>query len=217
MTKSEEATGARRRQRSDGERTHAAILEAAMQLASIEGVHGLTIGRLADTLGVSKSGLYAHFGSKEQLQRETVLAALHILEREVVEPALAAPAGVARLAAAAAAFFSYLERWVFPGGCFFASLLAEEDARDGPLHETVVRIEREWLETLAGFGREAQQNGELSAAVDVKQLAFEVYACLELTNFHFVLFRDLEVLERGRTAVRGVLRRARAEARETGR
>jgi AcrR family transcriptional regulator len=119
--------------RSDGARTHAAILDAAMRLASVEGINGLTIGRLAADLGVSKSGLYAHFGSKQELQRETIEAAREVIEREVTKPGMAASPGLDRLQATTDAFFSYVERRVFPGGCFFANLLAEVDAQPGPL------------------------------------------------------------------------------------
>lgn len=192
---------ATRTRRSDGARTHEAILEASAKLASVEGINGLTIGRLAEELGVSKSGLFAHFGSKEALQLETIEAAQAIFDREVMQPAYAAPAGRPRLEALFAAFFSYLERDVFPGGCFFAGLLADEDARSGPVHEVTERIEREWLDDMARLVREAQELGHLRKDVDAEQLAFELDAFLELANYHFVLFRDLAVLERGRVAV----------------
>ena len=100
-----------------------------------------------------------------------------------------------------AAFFSYLERDVFPGGCFFAGLLADEDARSGPVHEVTERIEREWLDAMAGFVREAQELGHLRKDVDPEQVVFELDAFMELANYHFVLFRDPVVLERGRVAV----------------
>jgi AcrR family transcriptional regulator len=199
----------RPRRRSDGERTHAAILEAATRLASVEGVHGLTIGRLAESLGVSKSGLYAHFGSKEQLQLETVEAAMAIFEQEVMRPAVEAAPGLPRLEAILDGFFSYVERGVFPGGCFFAGLLAEVDARSGPIHEAAAEWERESIDGMADPVREAQRRGEVAPGVDAEQVAFELYACMELANYHFVLFRDAEVLERGRRAVAGILDRAR--------
>jgi AcrR family transcriptional regulator len=198
--------------RTDGERTHAAILEKAVEVASIEGVHGMSVGRLATALGVSKSGLYAHFGSKEQLQRETIEAAWQIYEREVMAPTLAAPEGIAQLEAMLEAFFSYVERDVFPGGCFFAGLLAEEDARAGPIHDIVVELEGETVPGIAAMIGAAQRLGEIAAEVDATQLAYEVYAFMELANFHFVLFRDPEVLDRGRRAAAGALEAARAGA-----
>ncbi len=196
--------------RTDGERTHAAILEKAVEVASIEGVHGMTVGRLAAELGVSKSGLYAHFGSKEQLQRETIEAAWEIYEREVMAPTLAAPEGIAQIEAMLDAFFSYVERDVFPGGCFFAALLAEEDARTGPLHDVVVELEGETVPAIAAMIDAAKRHGEIAAEADATQLAFEVYAFMELANFHFVLFRDPDVLERGRRAAARTLDAARA-------
>ena len=197
------------RRRSDGARTHAMILEAAARLASVEGLHGVTLGRLAAETGVSKSGLYAHFGSKEQLQLEAIDAALAIFAREVMEPAFEERPGMRRLEAMFDAYFSYLERWVFPGGCFFAALLAEIDARPGPLRDKVAALERDWVAELTTLAREAQELGEIRAGEDVEQLVFELYAALELTNYHFVLFRDENVLRRGRRAVRGMLARAR--------
>lgn len=196
-----------RPRRSDGERTHAAILEVATQIASVEGVNGMTLGRLAEALGVSKSGLYAHFGSKEQLQLETVAAAQSIFEEEVMRPALQAPEGLARLEAVCGAYLSYVERKVFPGGCFFASLLAEMDARSGPIHDLVRSGQRAWMDALGDLARQAQGHGELAEDADVDQLAFELQACLELANYHFVLFGDAEELERGRRAVAGILQR----------
>lgn len=197
-----------RKPRSDGERTRAAILDAATRLASVEGIEGLTLGRLAAELGVSKSGLYAHFGSKEQLQLETIDAALEVFGREVVALAEAAREGLPRLEAMMAAYFSYLERWVFPGGCFFGSLLAEMDARPGSVHEKVLAVERAWLAEFREYVAAAQRLGELDADVDLDQLVFELYACMELANYHFVLFRDPAVLERGRQAVGRILERA---------
>lgn len=196
-----------KRRRSDGERTHAAILELATRLASIEGIDGLTIGRLAEALEVSKSGVYAHFGSKRQLQLETVEAAREIFEREVIAPSLGAPAGLPRLEALCEAYLSYVERMVFPGGCFFASLLAEMDARSGPIHDLVRTGERQWLGALQEIAAEAQRRREIADDADLAQLAFELDACLELGNYHFVLFRDPEVLDRARQAVAGVLER----------
>lgn len=209
MAISPDAGRIRRRRRTDGERTHAAILEAATRIASIEGIHGLTIGRLAEMLGVSKSGLYAHFGSKEQLQLETIQSAQAILENEVVRPASKAPEGIRRLESLCKANLSYVERGVFPGGCFFAALNAEVDARPGPVRDLAAASQQEWLDLLAEQGRRAQQRGEISADVDVRQLAFELDACLGAANYQFLLFGDPGMIDRGRRAVSAVLDRAR--------
>jgi AcrR family transcriptional regulator len=197
------------RRRSDGERTHAAILETATRLASIEGVHGLTIGRVAEETGISKSGLYAHFGSKEQLQLEVIQAAGEIVMREVVEPAMEAPEGLRRLEALTDAYFSYVERWVFPGGCFFSSLLAEADARSGPIHDSVVEGQRQAGAEMTELVRAAQRSGELDRRTDAAQLAFEIDACMSQANYLFVLFRDPKALRRGREGIRRILDAAR--------
>lgn len=215
MATSSSETRDRRRRRRDGERTYAAILDVATRVASVEGIHGLTIGRLAEALGVSKSGLYAHFGSKEQLQLATIEAAGSIFEEEVMRPALEAPEGLRRLEALCEAYISYVERQVFPGGCFFASLLAEMDARSGSIHDLVVSMERDWQEGLAELIRVAQERGELASDVDVEQLVFELEACLELANYHFVLFRDPRMLDRGRRGVAMILERASGGHRRT--
>jgi AcrR family transcriptional regulator len=203
-----------RTRRADGERTHAVILDTATKLASIEGVHSLTIGRLADQTGISKSGLYAHFGSKEQLQLEVIEAAGAIQEREVVQPALEQPEGIRRLEAMLENFFSYVERWVFPGGCFFSGLLAEADARSGPIHDLAAARQMESSLGWAGLVREAQETGELSDKADPDQIGFELEGAINQANYMFVLMRDPDALERGRIAVRRIIDSARAKPKK---
>ncbi len=202
-----------RRRRPHGERTHAAILEAAVKAASVEGIHGLTIGRLAEVLGVSKSGLYAHFGSKEQLQLETIAAAEAIFAEEVMRPALEFPKGLPRVQALCEAYLSYVERKVFPGGCFFASLLAEMDARSGAIHDHVVTAERTWQAGFVALIQEAQRRGEITDDADAEQLAFQIRACLELGNYHFVLFRDAHHVDLARGAIATILKTAQDRRR----
>jgi AcrR family transcriptional regulator len=196
------------RRRSDGEQTHAAILDAAIRLASIEGLNSLTIGRLARELGISKSGVFAHFRSKERLQEETVDAAGEIFEREVLTPGLSAPEGLAQLEALCEAYLSYVERRVFPGGCFFAHLLAEFDAQSGPVHDQMESNQRGWLGMVAGMIETAIERGELDPATDPLQLAFELHAAMELANYLSMLHRDPSVVDRGRRAIRDALARA---------
>src|SRR5258705_7389906 len=114
-----------RKARTDGERSRGAILEEAARLATIEGLDGLSLARLADAVGMSKSGLFAHFGSKEELQLATVDAASAIFEELVIDPAGAVPAGVRRLRAYVKRFLDHVEEGVFPGGCFFVSAMSE--------------------------------------------------------------------------------------------
>src|SRR5881394_3994158 len=124
-----------RKQREDGMRTRKAILREAVSLATVEGLEGLSIGGLAKALGISKSGLYAHFGSKQELQLATVDEAERIFDAEVIEPAVAAAPGLAQLVALCDAFFDHLLRHTFPGGCFFAGAVLEMGTRPGPVKE----------------------------------------------------------------------------------
>ncbi len=205
MTATTAGTGPRR---SDGERTHAAILETAVRLASLEGIGALTIGRLAEEVGVSKSGLYAHFRSKRGLQLEIVLAARDVFQREVVDRGLAAPEGRTCLEGLCEAYLSYVERRVFPGGCFFAGMLAEFDAQSGTLHQEVVDDQRDWVGLVQTLAREAQARGELRRDADIAQLTFELTAALEHANYYSVLFDDPVVISRARTTVQAAISRA---------
>jgi len=191
--------------RSDGAQTHATILDAAVRLASVEGLGGLSIGRLAQEIGVSKSGLYAHFGSKHQLQLDIWAAARDIFEREVIEPGLAVPDGLARLERLCESYLSYIERRVFPGGCFFAGMLAEFDARTGSAHDEIAADQREWTQLLDATAASARSQGELSRSADPRQLTFDLTAAIQLANYYFVLFEDPQAIERARTGIRATI------------
>src|SRR5271154_3359568 len=134
-----------RRRRSDGERSRNAILREAAQLATVEGIAGLSIGRLAEAVGMSKSGLFAHFGSKEELQLATIETASALFSEHVIEPASDAPTGLERLRQLTEGFLRHVEDDVFLGGCFFASVAAEMDTRPGPVRDLAVRVVDEWL------------------------------------------------------------------------
>lgn len=183
-----------------------------MRLASIEGLGGLTIGRLAQELEISKSGVFAHFGSKQRLQHETIEAAEAVFAREVVEPGLNAPEGLAQLEGLCEAYLSYVERGVFPGGCLFAQLLAEFDAPEGTIHDAVAEGQQGWLSLLEGLITTAKDQHELDPTVDPSQLAFELYAALELANYLSTLYRDPAIINRGRTAVQTTIARAKPAA-----
>jgi AcrR family transcriptional regulator len=170
------ATGTRKAQ---GERTRAAILESAVHIASVEGLEGLTIGRLAAELHLSKSGLFAHFGSKEELQLATVDAARSIAIREVIGPALEAPPGLPRLWNLCDLWLSYVESGVFRGGCFFAAVAAEFDSRPGPVRDRIAEVTKQWMARLRQAVIEAQQAGHLAREADPDRIAFEFNA-LEL-------------------------------------
>jgi AcrR family transcriptional regulator len=190
-----------RKPRSDGQRSRTAILEQAARLATIEGIGGLSIGRLAEAVGMSKSGLFAHFGSKEELQLATVEAAAGVFEAHVVEPAMRAPGGLARLHAFVDHYLRYVEQDVFPGGCFFAAALTEMNMQPGPVRDRLVAVFDSWLGTLADTVREGQAKGELDPNEDPDQLAFELEAAFFLANNQFVVKHSPEPLERARRTI----------------
>src|SRR4051812_4443960 len=152
------AAGTPRRRRSDGERSRAAILREAARLATVEGVGGLSLSRLADAVGMSKSGLFAHFGSKEELQLATIEDASAIFAAHVIEPAERA-SGLERLRLLFGAYLDYVGAGTFPGGCFFASALAEVDTQPGPVRDRLVVFLGDWLGRLAATVAEAQAAG----------------------------------------------------------
>jgi AcrR family transcriptional regulator len=175
-----------RRRRSDGERSRAAILREAARLATVDGLDGLSLARLADAVGMSKSGLFAHFGSKEELQLATVEAASAIFEELVIEPASEATAGVPRLRAYVERFLDHVEEGVFPGGCFFVSAVSELDTHPGPVRDGAMAFSQRWLELLAEEVAAGQAAGELDPAPDPSQIAFELHAFMVLGNMQFV-------------------------------
>jgi AcrR family transcriptional regulator len=191
---------------SNGARTRSAIVRAAADLASVEGLDGLSIGRLASELAMSKSGLFAHFGSKEDLQLAAIEEARQRYVNEVIAPGLAADAGITRLYALCETFLSYVERGVFPGGCFFASAMAEFDCKaPGPVRDRIAECQQEWMNTLERAARDARARGHLPAGSDPVQLAFEVEGALLTANWYFHLYADPGYLSRARRAVQGRL------------
>ena len=186
-----------------GARTRQAILAAAADLATVDGLDGLSIGRLAAELSMSKSGLFAHFGSKQDLQLATIEEARQRYVREVIEPALAAGTGLRRLHALCESFLSYIERGVFPGGCFFASAMAEFDAKaPGPVRDRIAECQALWMDTLERAADNARAAGELSNSTEPGQLAFELEAALLSANWYYHLYQDQGYLHRARRAVR---------------
>ena len=194
-------TTRRRAPRSDGVRTRQAILEEAARLATVEGLEGLSLGRLAEEVGMSKSGLFAHFGSKEELQLATVETATEIFERVVVRPAASAPSGLERLRALLDLFLRHVEVAVFPGGCFFASVAMEMDTRSGPVRDSAFAVVEEWTKALRTAVKDAQAEGALDARADPDQLVFELDSYLMLANAQFVATASKEPIERARRAV----------------
>jgi AcrR family transcriptional regulator len=192
---------------SKGEASRTTILLAAAKLATVRGLDGLSIGDLAAEVGMSKSGLYAHFKSKEELELATIETAAAIFESEVLRPAARAHAGTERLGAFADAFLSHVERGVFPGGCFFAAVASELDTRPGPARDRVVAVLDAWQALLRQCLLDAQASGEVDPRAEVAQAVFEIQAMLLAGNFQFVLTNDPIRLTQARRGVGHVLAR----------
>ncbi len=188
-----------------GARTRQAILTHAAQVASSEGLEAVSLQRLAGELGISKSGLFAHFGSKQELQLATVEEAGRVFTEEVLLPGLRAPAGSRRLWAMCNSYLSYLERGVFPGGCFFEAAAAEFDSRPGPVRDLVLERHRFFSSSLDRAAREGQAAGDIRADADTGQLAWELNCLLTGANASYLVERDDQFLERARRAIRARL------------
>ena len=185
-----------------GERTRQTILDTAAALATEEGLEPLSIGKLAGATGMSKSGLFAHFGSKEELQLATVDHAAELFVREVIAPAREAPRGLARVWALCENMVDYAQRQVFPGGCFFAAAAFEFNRRPGPVRDRIEHMLGTWLSYLDHAVEQAQQTGELVQTPSAKELAFELDAFAQAANAKYQLFRDEAVFAEARRAIR---------------
>jgi AcrR family transcriptional regulator len=172
-----------------------------VRLASAEGLEGLTIGRLAAELNLSKSGVLGHFGTKEELQLAVIDAAADIFAREVAEPARAAPPGLRKLTAMCEAWVSYLERRVFPGGCFFTAAASEFDDRPGRVRDTIAGLTSVWDRDLYRQIRTATAAGDLPAGTDAEQLVFEVSGVMLGLNHALQLHRDTTAPAKARRAL----------------
>lgn len=196
---------------SKGTQTRERIVYRALRLASRDGLAGLTIGSLADELAMSKSGLFAHFRSKDELQRQVLEAAVAQFVETVVRPALAQPRGIPRLRA-------LIENWLawgrdaqrLPGGCIFVAAAIELDDRPGPLRDYLVGMQRDWLATLARAADVAVAEGHLRPDLDREQLAFEIYALMLGHHHQWRLLGDARALDRLRVAIDRLLDTAAA-------
>jgi len=177
-----------------GAETRAAILDRAVDLASAEGLEGLTIGRLATELEMSKSGLFAHFGSKQELQLATVAAAADRFREAVIVPALASADGAPRLRAMAASYLAHLDGGAYSGGCFWAATSAEYDDRPGPVRDAISAALNAWL-------GELERQARVAGAAEPARLAFELYAVVMGANSRFRLSGDRRTFEYARTVV----------------
>jgi AcrR family transcriptional regulator len=177
---------------SKGEQTRAAILDRAVDLASAEGLEGLTIGRLAAELRMSKSGLFAHFGSKQDLQLATIGAAAERFRTAVIEPASKAPDGAPRLRALGERYLEHLD--LYSGGCFWGATSAEYDDRPGPVRDAIAGALDAWL-------GELERQARIAGVEQPERFAFELYAVIMGANARYRLSGDRRVFEYARDAL----------------
>jgi AcrR family transcriptional regulator len=196
-----------RKPRADGVESRRTILLAAANLATTRGLEGLSIGELAQHIGMSKSGLYAHFKSKEELELATIETAAEIFERDVLGPASESPGSLRRVLALSEAFLGHLERRVFPGGCFFATVSVQLASRPGRPRDRVMELQKLWVEQFAEALGQAVAGDELPRDADIDQLVFEITAMLVRANFTWIATGETRVLEQARTGIHHVLER----------
>lgn len=166
-----------------GQRTRNRILDQALDLASVSGLEGLSIGTLARHTGMSKSGLFAHFGSKAALQKNVLEAAVARFIERVVEPGRAGRRGIARLDALFGNWLAWAEDDAHAGGCPFVAAAVEWDDREGPLRDYLVGVYEDWFNLIAGTARQAMADGDFRADLDTRQFAHDLYAiCLGYHN-----------------------------------
>ena len=195
-----------------GDRTRHAILARAVDIASVDGLEGLSLGRLAREVDVSKSGLFAHFGSKLELQLETVRAASEIFEEQVWLPVADADPGIVQLAALMESWLRYFRDDTFSGGCFFSNAYHEFDSRPGPVRDEIAAQKRRWTAALVYHAGVAATRGQLKPGTDPDQLAFELDAVGAMANSLWQLERDPEAFGRAQTAIRSRLHAAATAA-----
>lgn len=197
--------------RARGMRSRTAVLERSVQMASRDGLEGLTIGALAADLGVHKSSVHALFGSKEELQLATLAAARAILIDQVIVPALSSDAGLPRLRTIGDAWCDYLAADVFSGGCFLCAASAEMDGRPGHLRDAVESVMREWIAVLSTNIEAAVAAGELRGELDPAATAFRLNALGMAANWQRQLMNDPSGIEHARSGWRAELDRLKPD------
>lgn len=195
-----------RRRQPRGLRTRETILARAVDIASVQGLEGLTVGSLSEQLRMSKSGLFAHFGSKEELQLATVEKARQIFIEQVSRPAVLARKGMPRLWRFIDRWLALVERNVFEGGCFFSAASFEFDSRRGVVRDRIVAIMHEWIGVITRAVYQAQKAGHVDPKVDPTRLAFEVHAIAMGAHWAYQLLDDRQAYSRARTTLLEKLR-----------
>jgi AcrR family transcriptional regulator len=185
-----------------GDRSRRAILDSAARLASMEGLEGLSIGRLAEHVGMSKSGLYAHFRSKEELQLSTIAAADEIYAAAILEPALAMAPGRDRVLALCYGFLDFVASGELPGGCFFVASSLDPATKREPVRAALNQSMQQWLDLVTGEIDEAQKSGEVSRDLPAAELALELEAILVGVDVLYVMFADRSHLDQAKAAIR---------------
>ncbi|HET8926114.1 MAG TPA: TetR/AcrR family transcriptional regulator [Candidatus Acidoferrum sp.] len=194
------------RRQARGLRTRDAILVRAMDIASVQGLEGLTVGSLAEQLRMSKSGLFAHFGSKEELQLATIEKARQTFIEQVTRPAIAARKGMPRLWKIIDLWLALVERNVFKGGCFFSAASFEFDSRQGVVRDRIAAIMHEWIGVITRAVYEAQKAGHVHLKIDPTRLAFEIHAIAMGGHWAYQLLDDEHAYSRVRTTILEKLR-----------
>jgi AcrR family transcriptional regulator len=192
-----------------GERTRQAILDVAAARASEIGLDALSLGGLADELEMSKSGLFAHFGSREELQLATIEHAREIFAAEVVAPVEGMPAGLEQLRALCDSWLSYVERGVFPGGCFFSTVTPEFSNRPGVVRDRLAELMDNWLERLERAIRAGRRRGEISPNESPKRLSFEIFSIGDAASRYYGILGP-SALQTARDAINDRIDAARA-------
>jgi AcrR family transcriptional regulator len=194
------------RSRARGRRTREAILASAVDIASAQGLEGLTVGSLAGQLRMSKSGLFAHFGSKEELQLATIELARQIFIENVTRPAISAPQGMPRLWGLLDHWLALVEKRVFSGGCFFSAASFEFDSRRGVVRDRIAAIMREWIGVLVRAVQQAQDADHIRPSVNPTRLAFEIQGIALSGHWAYQLLDDKQAYSRARATVLEKLR-----------
>ena len=190
-----------------GERTRAAILDQALRLVSKAGLDGLTIGTLADATGMSKSGLFAHFGSREELLLAVLAHGQAQFGEVVFQPAMAKPRGLPRLRAMFVHWLDWTESAELPGGCPMIGGAAEFDDKPGPVRDMLAGGQRTWIETLKRAVRQAVDERQLAAGTDPEQIAFEMFGIALVVHHHRRLLGYRKARERALTALDSLFQR----------
>jgi AcrR family transcriptional regulator len=193
-----------------GEETHQAILGQAAQVASRRGLAGLTIGALAEELHLSKSGLFAHFHSKETLQVQTLQFAARLFVERVVRPALETPRGEPRVRALFEGWMQWARADILEGGCLFVAAATEVDDQEGPVRDELVRQQRDWMDLIVNVARTGVDEGHFRPDLDTRQLAHDLYGVMLAFHHARRLLRDPEAESRARRGFEALVLAARA-------